>query len=171
MNENELTQERLKSYLYYCEDSGKFTWIERRKNVRVGAEAGTKNKGGYLQFMLYRKTHLAHRMAWLYVYGELPKGQIDHINQNKEDNRIANLRTVGATENQRNVPMQSNNKSGVCGVRWCRSANKWIAMIGVAGKNKSLGSFDCKSAAVIARKAGEFKYGYCKNHGRVRTSA
>lgn len=107
----------------------------------------------------------AHRLAWFMTHGELPAGDIDHINGNSLDNRAANLRDVPRSTNRRNSRMQKNNASGACGVSWSKKFGKWMAQAASAGKNKFLGYFDSVSdAAMAARKFRELN-GYTNRHG------
>ena len=87
-----ITQEELKELLDYNPETGLFTW-NVYNNIKNKTTAGTFNDG-YIQIKIKQKIYQAHRLAWLYVYGEWPKGQIDHINGIRDDNRIENLRDV-----------------------------------------------------------------------------
>ena len=90
----ELNQETLKEVLNYDENTGIFTNCKTGKIMGIGG-----NSHGYIALSIFGKRYLAHRIAWLYVYGEFPKNQIDHINHDKVDNRIENLRDITAREN------------------------------------------------------------------------
>ena len=92
--------------------------------------------------------------------------QVDHINGIRSDNKWSNLRHATQLENTRNRKKSSRNKSGVTGVIWDKSKEKWQARIGVCGKSITLGRFDDFDSAVISRKLAEVKYGFHKNHGR-----
>lgn len=123
-NEKEklLTQAQLKESLSYRKETGEFTWIVeplKHHTNKVGHLAGSLTTGGYITISIDGGRYLAHRLAWLYVYGYFPKGDkcfIDHIDQNRSNNRIENLREVSQAENARNQKMYSNNKSSVTGV-------------------------------------------------------
>ena len=106
---------------------------------------------------------MAHRLAWLYVYGCWPD-EIDHINQIRDDNRIANLRSVDRTTNCQNASRQKS-ESGVTGLVK-RYTGKWEARIQVNKKYIYLGIFSTKSEAIAARKAANVKYGFHENHGK-----
>lgn len=108
-------------------------------------------------------------MAWLYIYGEFPDGEIDHINGNKADNRICNLRCVDHFTNMKNYPLPRNNKSGIIGVSWYKALSKWEAKIQHDGKSIHLGYFDDLDDAAKARKAAEEKYSFHANHGRSKS--
>lgn len=151
-----LTQSRLKELLHYCPDTGVFTWQRARQGVRVGCVAGGIGGEGYRSIRVDGRNYLAHRLAWLYVYGEWPKDQIDHINGVKDDNRIANLREATNAENNQNLAMRSSNKSGFVGVHWHSRDRKWHANIRINMKRKFLGRFNTPEsahAAYLAAKA------------------
>jgi len=162
-----LTQERLKELLHYDPDTGVFTWLVSKGRGKAGSEAGTLNKIGYRILGFDGKMHRAHRMAFLYMEGEIPKEEIDHINRDKGDNRWSNLRHVSRSVNMRNRPLVSNNRSGVIGVCWSKSTGKWQVLISIeSGKQKHLGVFEDFDEAVAVRKAAEVEHNYHENHGR-----
>lgn len=161
----ELTQEYLKQRLHYDHDTGVFTWVTSAVAAKAGDSAWHCAANGYVAIMINRKPYYAHRLAWLYMTGEWPTEQIDHINHVKSDNRFFNLREVTHSENQRNRTCQSNNTSGATGVSWEGSRNKWRARIRVNGKQVHVGRFDCFEAACDARKDAEAEYGFHPNHG------
>jgi len=165
----ELTQERLKSIFHYDPDTGIFTRIAKiGRRGKIGNTVGTLHKVyGYIIFRVDGVLYLSHRLAWLYVFGYLPKFQVDHINHNRADNKILNLREVTHSDNQRNKSLSKRNKSGVTGVYWYEPTKKWHASIMWNGKIIHLGYFANKIDAVKVRKDAEFKYGYHKNHGGV----
>jgi len=105
-------------------------------------------------------SYKAHRLAFLYVDGYTPENDVDHINRNKDDNRWLNLRHVSRSCNMRNRSLLSNNTSGVNGVHWRGSRNRYIASIRVNKKLFHLGSFYDLSGAVFARWKGEVKYDF-----------
>ena len=121
---------------------------------------------GYLCGALVGFRVLAHRVVFAMHYGEWPKGQIDHINGDRFDNRICNLRDVSRAENAKNSKKPITNTSGVIGVTWNRSRKKWVAQIKVDQKNQFLGHFDCKEDAATARAEAELRFGFHENHGR-----
>ena len=85
---------------------------------------------------------MAHRLAWFFVYGYLPNSEIDHINRQRADNRIANLRLANRSVNMHNTNIAKNNKSGVTGIHWKKSHNKWSAQVYLHGHRNFLGLFD-----------------------------
>jgi len=138
------TQAELKSQLNYDSITGIFTRkISKSNSVKINDVAGTKRKDEYLHISIFNKNYLAHRLAWLYVYGEMPKNMIDHINGIKDDNRIENLRDIiKKTNNQNQKIAHKRSKSKILGVDWKESHKKWCARISVNNKKKHLGYFD-----------------------------
>lgn len=166
-----LTQNKLKSVLHYCSDSGVFTWTNPSKHVKYhkGKTAGKVAKNGYVYIGIMGKAYLAHRLAWLYMYGAFPNDQIDHINGNTVDNRMSNLRDVSNLENSRNMKRQINNTSGVTGVHKSTKRDKWVAKIKVKGKVIALGHHRDFNAARMTRWLAERAYGFHENHGKRLT--
>lgn len=142
--------EEVRALLDYDPDTGVFT------SKRTGNRTGAKVKSGYVYVSLgHRHCHgLAHRVAWLYEHGVWPAVQVDHINGNRSDNRLCNLRVVTPRVNSQNrQAQQANNKVGLLGVT--RHEHKFRATIVVSGKQVSLGRFgtpDEAHAAYVAAK-------------------
>lgn len=141
----ELTQARLKGLLHFNADTGVFTWIAN--TIRIGRVAGGLDKNGYVLIHVDGKRRKAHRLAWLYMHGELPIEYIDHVNCIRSDNRIINLREANKSENEHNRTKYLNNKTGFKGVSWHKASQKWQSCIKVNGKQKHLGLFDTTEAA------------------------
>lgn len=139
-----------KQHLSYDSETGIFT---RLTGEYKGERAGYLCTKGHRQLKLSGRAYMAHRIAWLMHHGEMPSQQIDHINHNKDDNRISNLRDVSHTVNAQNRALQTKSKSGVLGVhRWRK---RWVAHIRVDSRLINLGVFDTipeASAAYIAAK-------------------
>ncbi len=168
-----LTHEKLLEILHYNPETGNFTWlVDRRQNMqgKIAGSINTHYKTGkrYVLITTHGKKWRAHRLAWFYVHGELPKGQIDHINGDGTDNRIVNLRVVDARTNARNHRKSISNKSGVTGVVWFNRESKWCAQIRVDYKNIRFGLFVDFNEAVKARREAEVFYGFHPNHGKER---
>ena len=162
-----LTQERLKELLHYDPETGGFTRLVGRSGCQVGVIKNKPNSGhGYISITIDQKSYLTHRLAWLYVYGRFPPEQIDHINHDRVDNRITNLREATHHENQKNRAKNPRNTSGVVGVSWNKAVGVWQAMINVNRKQKYLGTFKNKEDAIAAREAANIKYGFHDNHGK-----
>ena len=156
-----ITQNILALNLSYDPLTGLFTWIKQLGRAKKGNIAGTINSNGYVQIRLNGKIYLAHRLAWLYVHGEMPVSILDHINMDKKDNRIANLRLATKSQNSQNTLISAANTSGYKGVSWSEPAKKWRANIKLNQKSKHLGVFDSKEEAHIAyRKAAQEMHTY-----------
>jgi hypothetical protein len=154
-----LTAEQLQTMLNYDVVTGEFIWkIQPSRAVKIGDIAGcTEKRIGYITIGITKRIYKAHRLAWLYVHGEWPRGLIDHINGNKADNRIANLRDVFADGNSQNVRKPNRrNKSGFMGVIWYQ--NKWRASMSVNGKSKWLGDYSTPEEAHQVYLAAKRKY-------------
>ncbi|MDR9777252.1 HNH endonuclease signature motif containing protein [Rhizobium hidalgonense] len=164
-------QELLNSLLHYDPESGSLTFKTRTPDMFTGESAGrspetrcsvfnARHAGkiagglnrGYMCLSFEGITYKVHRLIWMMVYGTEPT-TIDHINRNRSDNRIANLREVSPSENSLNKGKQSNNKSGVIGV-YSRSG-KWRSEITVNRVVMHLGTFSTKDEAERARLAAE----------------
>lgn len=156
---SELTQAILKSLLTYDPETGVFTnRTFRGLRALEGTEAGNITSNGYIDVTIRKRKYKAHRLAWLYMYGEWPKNNIDHINRIKTDNRISNLRDVTQAENGRNKSTHKNNTSGVTGVDYHKG--QWRARIRVNRKSLHLGYYATMADAEASRKRAEERYGY-----------
>lgn len=154
-----LTLQRLKDVLSYSPETGEFIWVKGlSKNVKPGRVAGTINGWGYHQIRIDGVIYRSNRLAWFYIYREWPAGEVDHINRNRIDNRICNLRVVDSAQNKHNSGVRKDNKSGVPGVFWNKSSNKWQVDMERYGKITRLGSYIDWFDAVCARKSAEDRY-------------
>lgn len=157
-----INQADLKARLYYDPSTGVFNRIGGHQSV------GRMTTNGYLQISVNGTRYMAHRLAWLYVYGEWPSTQLDHKNQDRLDNRIDNLRLATNKQNGENVRLFKHNKSGYRGVSFDRGAGKWRADIKHNGKNVALGKFDCIRLAAIARVDAEEKlFSHAPDYPRI----
>jgi hypothetical protein len=153
--EDRITAEFVRELFHYDPETGLFTRRVSRMGRwgKAGAIAGGIKPNGY-RVIWIGANFMAHRLAWLYVHGSWPAGQIDHINRVRDDNRIANLRVVTHTENMENRKVQRNNTSGYPGVYPDRCGRRWIARISSKGKWLYLGSFrSAEEASAAYRKA------------------
>lgn len=151
----------LRCLVHYNKSTGEFT----RKDI-IGERVGFVDAQGYTIISLLGKDYKAHRLAWLYVTGEWPKDQIDHINHKRSYNVWSNLREVTNSDNHKNLSLRKDNKSGVCGVKPNANGTKFYARLDVKGRcvlDRLCSTFD---EAVKARKEAEIEYGFHKNHGK-----
>jgi hypothetical protein len=155
-----LDAKTLREVLSYDPETGVFAWKIRKKGIRHGREPGCITKFGHRLIRLDRVAYMAHRLAWLYVYGKWPSNDhIDHINGRPDDNRICNLRDVSVAQNiaNRKGP-NKNSKSGALGVH--RYGIRWCARIMKDRRSIRIGVFDTiadASACVQAYKAAALK--------------
>lgn len=153
-----LTHENLLQILHYDPETGFFTWKYRHDmakewNTRyAGTQAGYLDPSrGYYRIKINRKFYKSHRLAWLYMTGEWPKDQIDHINRNKPDNRFENLREASQSQNNQNQALRSLvSKSGFKGAHWHKGT--WNSAIQIDGRKVHLGCFRSHHAAHEAYK-------------------
>ena len=145
-----LTQAEVKTRLHYDPATGVFTW-------RKGGVAGYC-EGRYRAIWFNGTGYKVHRLAWLYMTGDWPKDELDHINRDRYDNRWANLREADRFLNCQNAGTRSDNTSGVRGVSF--KSGKWRARINVNRKERHLGAFDDFDDAVTARKQAEIELDY-----------
>lgn len=142
------TISRLRELLEYDALTGSLRWrINRRGTARAGTIAGRTVHTGYREISISRQAHLAHRVAWAMFHGAWPSLDIDHINLDRQDNRIANLRQATDSQNKANARRQANSTSGFKGVTWHKRLSKWQAAITIGRKTKYLGVFETAEEA------------------------
>lgn len=134
-------EEYIRSHMYYNAETGVVGW-SAKTGGRAPLVAGHIDNGGYRRIKCKGKKFVAHRIAWFLHYGKWPDHEIDHINGDKQDNRLSNLRDVPLAHNQQNVGKKSNNTSGWKGVSWSKKSSKWTAEIRHNGSHTYLGMFD-----------------------------
>lgn len=159
----EITQATLHKFFEYDPNTGDMTTKLPHKGRKVGTVLGSIGNHGYLHANLCGKTYLIHRLIWLYVYGYLPE-QVDHINHNKLDNSLGNLREVNNTTNSMNCSVSRNSTTKVNGVSKLNSG-KYRAYINSNKKHIHLGVFDSIDDAIKARELANKDYNYHPNHG------
>ena len=171
----------LRKLLDYNPETGVLTWRERgielfadvpersricaSWNARFANKPVTCTKDGYLVVRIFAINLRAHRVVWAMHHGRWPEDQIDHVNHDRADNRLENLRHVGRVENARNMSLRHDSKSGVTGVSWIAKRQRWYASIWTGGRTKNLGFYRRKADAIVARKRAEAALGFHKNHG------
>jgi hypothetical protein len=152
MSNERITKELVQQLFFYEEETGKLFWkIKPSGPVNKGDEAGRITSNGYRQIRIFNSAYVAHRIVWLYINGNWPKNYIDHINGDRLDNRISNLREVTKQENNQNLlKAQKNNKSNFLGVSWNPKGKKWRAQICVDNKKIYLGLHETPELAHAA---------------------
>lgn len=178
----QIDYETANELLFYEADTGKFYWKPRSIkwfykgcvartcsvwNTRFAGKEAFNNKrsDGYCQGKLLNERYKSHRMAWLLHYGRNPSGYLDHINGDRSDNRICNLReATDIGNNGRNAKISKNNSTGYCGVT--KHWNKFIARIGMNYERIFLGSFNTPEEANDAYQEAKKQYGYSERHGQ-----
>ena len=137
-----------------------------RKKAKGLVEVGTKNhKTGYLSITLLDKNYYVHHIIWMLVTGEWPTIGIDHEDHNRSNNLFSNLCLAGARKNSHNTSLHRDSTSGVTGVHYDKSREKWMAYIFSEGKRYHLGRFKEKSEAIAARNASNLVHNFHPNHG------
>lgn len=127
--------------LRYEPADGHFYWTQSGRGRRIGEPAGGMSGNGYWQIRIGGRLYYAHRLAWLASYGELPHCEIDHINGDPLDNRVANLRKASHAQNSMNVRPHRDSLSGLKGAYFDKADQKWYSCIRIGGQNKFLGYF------------------------------
>jgi hypothetical protein len=136
--------------LQYDPSTGILTWRkDRAPSIKAGDRAGSINSHGYDQIIINGRAHLGHRLAWFLTHGRWPAAMIDHIDGDRWNNRLSNLREATSAQNQANRGARKDNKSGRRGVRFQKHSGKWAAQI-------QIGSFDTmeEASAAYLRMAG-----------------
>lgn len=181
----DLSQAHLCEIFNYDPATGALTWRARplshflnERDMRIAntkcanKQAATMNGNGYVRLHIrYRGEKLslyAHRVIWKMIYGAWPIGVIDHINGNRRDNRLVNLRDTTIRDNALNSSIRSTNRTGVTGVY--ADGSKWVVRITIHGKSLYLGRFGSLGEAVKMRKKAEKKFRYHPNHGRAKVA-
>ena len=186
MRKKLITPESIRDLLDYDPDSGVFTW--RKRDIRwfksykgwatwngkfAGKRAGrvwTSPRTGYQSRHLYLlgKNNNEHRLVWMWMTGNTPPLQIDHINRDATDNRWSNLRSTEGFSNNMNMSMHSSNTSGVTGVSWFKPAKKWAAKCELSGKRYYLGYFNNLDEAAMEVMEFRADNGFDPGHGLSR---
>jgi hypothetical protein len=158
-----MTCDQLRERLDYDSESGVFTWrVSKNPGIKPGDTASRVNVYGYCRIELDGYDYAAHRLAWLYVHGVWPDGQLDHINGNRSDNRLCNLREATASGNACNRKRRRDNTTGAKGVCWDKEARRFRVIVSVGGKRRHVGRFhglaEASSAydAAVLQMHGEF---------------
>jgi|DEB19_MinimDraft_2_1074335.scaffolds.fasta_scaffold61179_1 hypothetical protein len=151
---------RLVELLDYDKSTGIFTWKMRNgRPAPANTVAGSPHIEGYRKIKIDGVSYLAHRLAMMWIDGEMPPNLVDHINGVRDDNRISNLRKVTMAGNQQNRRgAASNSRSGVIGASYRASNGKWVSQIRINGVATHIGSFDTKAQAAEAYLSAKRKH-------------
>lgn len=154
-----ITHERLLEVMRYDPATGAFVWKVRAANcVRVNRPAGGIHPLGYRVISIEGKKYYAHRLAWFYVHGVWPPAEVDHVNEDRVDNRLSNLRLATHSENNRHRGKTKRNTSGYKGVALNKRYGLWVARIRNDSRDCFLGYFDSPEKAHEAYCAAAIKY-------------
>lgn len=139
---------------------GKLFWkVKKCHSVFVGQEAGSEHGRGYKAVQVDGKSYKVHRIIFLMKHGYMPE-QVDHINGDKSDNRIENLREATGSQNQMNIPVRTRSKTGVLNVSKRKDRNCYQVQIALNGKRKTIGYYkDLELAELVAIEARNKYYG------------
>lgn len=157
-----ITHAELLEALEYDPQTGNFTRKVSAGNYPVGSISGSLNEKGYVIVRLKNRNYKAHRLAWLYVTGEWPADEIDHVDGVKDNNAFSNLREATRTQNNANMRTPTHNTSGFKGVSLHKVSGKWRAGISINNSQKHIGVYDTPEEAYAAyiqtakRVHGEF---------------
>jgi hypothetical protein len=155
-----LTHADVAAFLQYDESAKPscLRWLAKpNRRIRVGSVAGFAANAGYIGVQVNGLQTYAHRVVWLLMTGNWPADQIDHIDGNKSNNTINNLRQATGFENQQNHRKErARSKSRLLGVHWNETRRTWFARIQVKGKSRYLGVFasphDAYAAYISAKR-------------------
>lgn len=185
---NDIEPDLLRQLLRYEPETGLLFWLPRREehfahlgelaakycaawNTRnAGKQAFAANDSDYRRGTIFNKRVQAHRVIWAMCHDEWPHMDIDHINGDRSDNRLCNLRHVSHSENGRNQKVRRTNKSGMMGVYKDVRYGTWAARITYELSDIHLGSFPTQEEAIAARMAAEKVLKFHQNHGRTNQS-
>jgi HNH endonuclease/AP2 domain len=145
--ESGITAEHLRSIIHYDSETGVFTWLRPNpewKAGRAGDRAGCFHKSsGYRAIKINSRAYREHRLAWFYVHGEWPKDELDHVNCDKADNRLSNLREASRHQNLANAPAWGKNLKGADHL----PSGRWRAKMCVKYKQITIGIYDTEQEA------------------------
>ncbi len=146
-----MNQSRLKECLNYDPETGVFTWLIATRAGK-GNIANCKDKDGYIRIQLDNTRYFAHKLAWLYVYGEFPSNEMDHIIRIRNDNSIKNLQIAIRKINNENKNIYKNNQCGYKNIRFKKSSNTWRVRKVLDGIHYEWGGFKSLQDAIDFRK-------------------
>lgn len=158
--------EEIKSAFRYDQNTGKLYWKIDKFKIKSGKIAGTLHRSGYRQVMYKGVHYQEHRVIWCLVHGEWPDLFIDHIDRNRSNNRLENLRLATRSENSCNTVVKVNSVSGIKGVNWHKASQSWLVRLQINGVRTEIGRFssieEAKRAIENARLSTHKEF---TNHG------
>ena len=159
-----ITKEELGDVFTYVD--GSFYWkIKPSSRVNIGDKVGGTDGGGYIRNRIHGRCYSTHRLIFLFFNGYVPE-YIDHIDGNRSNNKIENLRECTWSQNQQNSKLRTNNTSGIKGLSYVKRSNKWLARISLNKKVLFYKEYSSKSEAVFElRKERERLHSEFSNHG------
>lgn len=162
MDDSSLLELFNSSFVYL---DGELYWKQYNSRISIGSKAGTVNSHGYKVIKLQGRVYKAHRIIYLMFHSCLPK-YIDHVDGNKQNNIIGNLRPCNKSENGLNAKVRANNKSKIKGVSWDKSTGKWRVAMAINNKYKTVGRYqDIELAELVAIEAREKFHGqFCRHY-------
>lgn len=164
------TQQELQEYLSYAPNTGILIWLKRpSRKIHEGERAGSLDPSGYRYLYFKGKRYPEHHIIWCLVYGDYPPHQIDHIDQNRSNNKLNNLRAVTKAQNARNRS-RANSTLDEVGIWYCKRRHRYIAEITMDGKKVYQKSFTDIDQAIQERKAKALELGFHDNHGKSNQS-
>jgi len=166
MAANVVSHDVLLGSLNYCKSTGGFTRKSNNTRQKAGDVAGSINKSdGYRYIRVCGKRYAAHKLAIYYVSGTYPICEIDHINHNRSDNSLDNLRLATRKENSKNLKLRKDSTTGAVGVSLDKRNGKYKSYICIDSKYVHLGNFASKEEAAYARNAASCMHEFHINHG------
>jgi hypothetical protein len=151
-----ITKELALEYFKYAD--GKLFWKKTDTNrCKIGDEVGFFDELGYRKVNFKYRKEAVHRLIFLMHYGYLPR-EIDHADGNPSNNRIENLRAASINENRQNTKLRKDNSSGLKGITWDKSRNKWLVRVNCNKKTVYQGRFDDLELAELVAIEARDKY-------------
>jgi len=165
MKAAKITTKKQVANLFTYQNNELYWKVSPSRRASIGTLAGTINSDGYRQIAYKGKIYRSHRLIFLLHYGYSPK-EVDHIDGDRCNNKITNLRGCTSSQNSQNMKLSKRNTSGVKGVYWHNQSRQWLARVMVRGITHSLGLFDdIEVAAQIIRIKRINLHGEFANHG------
>jgi len=162
----EISRADLLPVLNYNEETGDFTWKKTGRGRKADCSAGWIGDQGYRIISIGGRSFRAHRLAWIYTHNRQPKNLIDHIDGDRLNNKISNLREATPQQNLQNAVVGKRSTSGFKGASWNNKNSNWRSQITFRGENKYLGSFGTAEEAHAAYcAAADSMFGEFANYG------